>query len=237
MEQVWDTVVSMHLLGADEAALAATRDEIVAFLHHVDDVFKVSREDSELSRWQRDEIPASGELQDVLALAGTVSVLTHGAYGVRWNGLPDPTGVVKGWAVDRAVDIAARHGVTNLVINAGGNIGTRGASGSGRPWQVVVSDPADPQRVVLTVVGNDVSVATAGTSDRIRCLRERTARLATVMGPNVAIADGIATAAIAAGSAAPALLTELDGSGWLSQVIGIDGSVWRSPKFAELMGG
>lgn len=233
---MWGTVVSLHLLGAGDAELAATRDEIVAFLHRVEADFSVGREDSLLMRWQRGEAAATPELQDVLALAGTVSVLTHGSYDVRWNGAPDPSGVVMGWAVDRVVEIAARHGVANLVVNAGGNISTRGASGSGRPWQVVVADPVDPQRVALTVLGNDVNVASAGGSDRIHCVRERTARLATVMGPNLAVADGIATAAVAAGSAAPSLLTELDESGWLSQVIGLDGSVWRSPKFAELMG-
>lgn len=237
VEQVWGTVVSLHLLGSDDAALEATRDEIVALLHRVEDIFSADRDDSLLSRWQRDEATATPELQDVLALAGTVSVLTHGAYDVRWNGKPDPTGVVKGWAVDRAIELAARNGVVNLVINAGGNVGTRGASGSGRPWQVVVADPDDPQRVALTVLGNDVNVASAGAGDGIRCVRERTARLATVMGPNLAVADGIATGAIAAGAAAPSLLTELDESGWLSQVIGLDGTVWRSPKFTELMGG
>ncbi|HEX3898543.1 MAG TPA: FAD:protein FMN transferase [Mycobacteriales bacterium] len=240
VEQVWGTAVSLHLLGSDDDALAATRDEIVELLHHVDDVFSAYRDDSLLMQWQRKEATASPELQDVLALAGTVSVLTHGAYDVRWNGEPDPTGVVKGWAVDRAVDIAARNGVINLVINADGDLSTRGASASGLPWQIGISDPADRTQTILTAVGNELNVATSGPGElgeHIKCRSQRTAVSATVLGPNLAVADGIATAAIAAGAAAPKILDELDESGWLSQVVGIDGSVWRSPKLAQLMGG
>jgi thiamine biosynthesis lipoprotein len=240
VEEVWDTVVSLHLLGDNDDDLAAARTEIITFLHHVDDVFSAYRDDSVLSRWQRDEAPATPELQDVLALAGTVSVLTHGAYDVRWNGVPDPTGIVKGWAVDRAVEIAASHGVVNLVINAGGDLSTRGCSGSGAPWQVGVSDPSDRAKVILAVVGNDLNIATSGPNERgehIRCRSVRTAASATVIGPNLAVADGIATAAIAACDAAPDILRDLDEAGWLSQLVDLDGTVWRSPRFAQLLGG
>ncbi|HVU62240.1 MAG TPA: FAD:protein FMN transferase [Mycobacteriales bacterium] len=240
VEQVWASVVSIHLLGPDAAALAAAREEIVAFLHHVDDVFSTYRDDSLLLRWQHKEVAAAPELQDVLALAGTVAVLTHGAFDPRWNGEPDPSGVVKGWALDRSVDIAARHGVTNLVINAGGHVAARGASASGLPWQIGVTDPADSSRTVFTVVGNDLNVATSGMlagGEHIKCLSARTAASATVLGPNLAVADGLATGAVAAGAKAPSLLTELDEQGWLSQLVGLDGSVWRSPKLTALMGG
>lgn len=240
VEDVWGTFVSLHLLGSDAAALAATRDEIVAFLHHVDDVFSSYREDSVLRRWHRGEAPPTAELQEVLAVAGTVAVLTHGAFDATWNGEPDPTGLVKGWAVDRAIEIAASHGVTDLVINAGGDLSTRGISSSGAPWQVAISDPADRSKVVMTVVGNDLNVATSGPNEQgehIRCRSVRTSASATVLGPNLAIADGIATAAIAACEAAPDILRDLDEAGWLSQLVEIDGTVWRSPRFAQLMGG
>jgi thiamine biosynthesis lipoprotein len=236
-EEIWGTVVSLHLRGSDDDVLAAARGDIVEFLHRVDDVFDADRADSALSRWQRDEIAATPELQDVLALAGTVAILTHGAFDAKWNGAPDPTGIVKGWAVDRAVEIAASYGVVNLVINAGGNVSTRGSSGSGGPWRVGVADPAQ-QRNVLSIVGHELNVATSGAGlrgEQIQCRSGRTAAAATVVGPNLAIADGIATAAIAAGPGAEKILTELDGSGWLSQVIGTDGAVWRSPNFARLL--
>jgi FAD:protein FMN transferase len=237
IEEIWGGVVSLHLLGSDDDALTAVRDEIVAFLHQVDEVFSAYRDDSVLSRWQRGEISATPELQDVLALAGTVAVLTHGAFDVRWSGVTDPTGVVKGWAVDRAVQIAASHGVTDLVINAGGNVSTRGASGSGGPWRVGISDPTQT-RAVLAVVGHELNVATSApgeSGDFVHCPSGRTSASATVVGSNLAIADGIATAAIAAGASASKWLIQLDAAGWLSQLVGLDGTVWRSPSFARLL--
>ena len=237
VEEVWGTVVSLHLLGSDDAALAAARDEIVAFLHHVDEVFSAFREDSVLRRWHRGETQPTPELQEVLALAGTVAVLTHGAFDPKWNGDPDPTGVVKGWAVDRAVEKAAAHGVTDLVINAGGHVSTRGSAGNGGPWQFAVTHPDDPSKVVMTVLGHDLNVATSGSAEHIRCRSVRTAASATVIGPNLAVADGIATGAIAACDAAPDILRDLDEAGWLSQLVDLDGSVWRSPRLERLLSG
>lgn len=234
VEHVWDTVVSMNLRGQDAGLLERIRHDIVEWLHHVDAVFSTFRPDSVLSRWQRAELAASAELTEVLELAGEISVITQGYFDLYWNGSADPTGVVKGWAVDRAVEIATARGVTDLMINAGGDLSTRGSRGNWQPWRVGIVDPADECTVIAIVNGFDLNVATSGPSQRgehIKCKEPRTALAASVCGPNLAIADGIATAAISAGDKAMAMLTELDEQGWASQLLQADRTLWRSARW------
>jgi len=230
-EHVWDTVVSIHLGGEDLPTQQAALTAIVAWLHHVDEVFSSFRADSVLCRWQRGELTATPELQEVLDIAVRVEELTEGYFDLHWNGVADPTGIVKGWAVDRAVGIATRHGIRDLMINAGGDLSTRGSRGNGQPWRVGIADPADATTIIAIVNGYDLNVATSGPSERgehIRCREPRTALAASVCGPDLVFTDGIATAAISAGGKAIDLLTELDGQGWSSQLLLEDRTLWRS---------
>ncbi len=234
VEHVWDTVVSMHLRGNDPVLLESTCQEIVHWLHHVDEVFSTFRPDSDLRQWQRGAAAASAELTQVLELAGQICELTHGYFDLFWNGTADPTGIVKGWAVDRAVEIAGARGVTDLMINAGGDLSTRGSRGNWQPWRVGIVDPADSSTVIAIVNGFDLNVATSGPSERgehIKCKESRTSLAASVCGPNLAIADGIATAAVSAGGKAMAMLTELDEQGWSSQLLLEDRTLWRSSRW------
>jgi thiamine biosynthesis lipoprotein len=234
VEHVWDTVVSIHLLADDDSILEDTRDDIVRFLHHVDEVFSGYRNDSALCRWQRGEMEASAELAEVLGLAEALEEMTDGYFDLRWNGLPDPTGVVKGWAVDRSVELAHSRGIADLMINAGGDVRTCGSRGDGEPWRVGIVDPDNAQAVISIVTGNDVCVATSGASERgehIRVRETRTSVSASVVGPNLAIADALATAAISAGDKAFGILTRFDGSGWASFLVREDGSQWKSPSW------
>ena len=235
VEQVWDTAVSVHLHGPAER-LEPARAAIVALLHHVDDVFSTFRPDSVICRWHRQEITPTAELAEVLALAGSVSELTAGLFDLGWNGLPDPTGLVKGWAADRAVELALRHGIHDLQVNAGGDVRTAGSPGEGRPWRVGVSDPFDPRLLAAVVVGHDLCLATSGVAQRgqhIVIQGDPVIVSASVLGPDLATADGLATAAVAAGRSARELMAGLDAHGWSSLLIDRDGSTWRSAGWSE----
>ncbi len=77
-----------------------------------------------------------------------------------------PTGLVKGWAVERAtraLDLPARHSV---LVNAGGDITAQGngaAQGDdGKPWRVGIEDPADRSRILAVVPLRSGGVATSG---------------------------------------------------------------------------
>jgi thiamine biosynthesis lipoprotein len=236
-EEVWDTVVSLHLHGP---GAEAARDAIVAWVHEVDDLLSTFRDETPLSRWRRGEL-ALGDcppaVREVLALAGEAERRTAGAFEPCWSGgAPDPTGLVKGWATDEAVARALACGVSGVQVNAGGDVRTAGSPGGGRPWRLGIEAPGLPGQLLDVVSGHDLCLATSGTDRRgehvLRGGRPADGALSvTVAGPDLARADAYSTAALALGADAGALLDDLDADGFPSLLVRADGELVASARW------
>jgi FAD:protein FMN transferase len=74
----------------------------------------------------------------------------------------DLGGIAKGYAVDRAVAALRDWGITDGLVNAGGDLYALGSSADGGPWLVGIRSPADPQRLAGTLHLQDRAVATSG---------------------------------------------------------------------------
>lgn len=74
----------------------------------------------------------------------------------------DLGGIAKGYAVDRAVEALRGWGITNALVNAGGDLYALGCSPEGDPWQVGVQSPSDPTQLAATLRLEDQAVATSG---------------------------------------------------------------------------
>ena len=109
-------------------------------------------------------------LPDASALASPIGwralTLELGARQVRkTNGALqiDLSGIAKGHAVDRAAVALEALGLQHFMVEAGGEIRTRGRNGEGRPWQIAVEKPdAWPQQVQRVVPLAGGSIATSG---------------------------------------------------------------------------
>lgn len=75
----------------------------------------------------------------------------------------DLSGIAKGYAVDRAALALEALDVERYMVEAGGEIRTRGANAEGRPWQIAIERPnAWPQRAHRIVPLAGASIATSG---------------------------------------------------------------------------
>jgi FAD:protein FMN transferase len=74
----------------------------------------------------------------------------------------DLGGIAKGYAVDRAVAALRDWGVTDALVNAGGDLYALGNSAEGDPWKVGIRSPSDPARIAGTINLTDRAVATSG---------------------------------------------------------------------------
>jgi thiamine biosynthesis lipoprotein len=207
VEQIMGMPISLLARGAaarsDPVHLAVQR--VFADLRRADAAFSPYLSDSEVSKLARGEAFAwSDELHEVMALCDEAKARTRGAFDARTpNGRWDPSGLVKGWAAERA----ARHLDSvdvDWCLNAGGDVVVR--CPSGEPFQIGIQDPADPRALLAVVARTSGGLATSGTAARGAHLYDpatgepaRGFASVTVVGPSLLTADVLATAAFVRG--------------------------------------
>ncbi len=74
----------------------------------------------------------------------------------------DLGGIAKGHGVDRAVAALRDHGVTQAIVNVGGDLHALGHAPDGDPWAVGVRSPDDERVLATTLHIADRAVATSG---------------------------------------------------------------------------
>jgi thiamine biosynthesis lipoprotein len=239
-EQVMGTVVSFDVPAA--ASVNGSLDDAIRWLHWVDRVFSPYRPDSDVSLLAAAEITVDGcadEVAEVITACAALRVLSGGYFSAAPAGLFDPSGYVKGWAVERCAEILSRAGSASHLVNGGGDVQcVGGRPGSGEPWRVGIADPGRPGHLALVVEAADSAVATSGTAERgahvIDPVGGRPAAgLAslTMIGPSLALADAFATAAFAMGPSLARDWTEsLDG--YEAYAITTGGETWQTAGFA-----
>ena len=192
---------------------------------------------SRLSRGEIDLADCPAEVHEVLALGERARVESGGAFDVRRpgpDGVPtlDPSGVVKGWAVQRASAHLRALPDTDVCLSAGGDMVCHVADDARPAWRVGIEDPRDPQQLLATVEVRRGAVATSGTAHRGEHITDaRTGDLpgavasVTVLADDLTWADIDATAAYAMGDDA---LTWLRGRPGRRGVV-----VWRDGRSAR----
>ena len=209
--------VSLALRGRHTGDTAAGEawERCVAELTEVDRIFSTYREDSVISRLSRGEIGVADcppEVHEVLALGERARVESGGAFDVRRpgpDGVPtlDPSGVVKGWAVQRASAHLRALPDTDVCLSAGGDMVCHVADDVRPAWRVGIEDPRDPQQLLATVEVRRGAVATSGAAHRGEHITDaRTGGTpgavasVTVLADDLTWADIDATAAYAMGA-------------------------------------
>jgi thiamine biosynthesis lipoprotein len=190
----------------EDVAVATAVEQAFGALRRVDSVFSTWRADSDLMRVRRGDLePARAHpwLVEVEQQCADAEQRTAGLFNAAPGAAAyDPTGLVKGWAVERAA-MHLRHvpGIS-WCINAGGDLlagAGRGASPS--TWRVGVEDPRQPGVVAATIPVRVGGLATSGAAARgAHVMDPRTGTAiawdgsATVWGPTLLWADVWATA-------------------------------------------
>ena len=238
VEHVMGTVFSLDV--PDELA-PGTLERIAARLHGLDALLSTYRPDSEVSRLGRGELAlgaCSPDVREALSLCEAARGATGGLFDARAGGGLDPSGVVKGWAVEQALALLVGGGSTRHSVNGGGDVAVGSGPAPGRPWRVGVADPFRPGRLLGAVRVEQEGVATSGTAERgTHVLDPRTGApvtalvSATVIGPSLLLADVLATAALVAGPRAPDLLDAHPDHDWL--LVSRDGGQRSSPGWGR----
>jgi thiamine biosynthesis lipoprotein len=242
VEQIMGLPFSIHIRGpaAPAASTAELVREVFADLRHADALFSTYRPESQISRINAgtlDLADADPLVHEVHLLAEFAASRTDGLFSIL---LPDadgavrldPSGIVKGWAAQRAFERLETLADQDICLNAGGDVVV--STGSGGPaWRVGIEDP-HRTGILAVLACPHGAVATSGTAARGAHLidprngsRPAALRQVTVTGPSLIWADIFATAAFVHGSRALEWLG--DQHGYEGLVIDAAGSIASTP--------
>ncbi|MGH2343955.1 MAG: FAD:protein FMN transferase [Chloroflexota bacterium] len=211
-------------------------DRAFDLLRRVDAMFSTYKIDSEISRINRGELALADthpDLREVLSLCERLREETGGYFDIRAPALAmegraesagrpsyavDPSGLVKGWSVERAAEILEAAGARNYSINAGGDIIARGRPAPEPYWRIGIQHPLSCGQLAGVAAIKDQAIATSGAYERgIHIIDPYTGLppgdvlSVTIVGPDLTTADAYATAAYAMGKAGPAWTARLVG--------------------------
>ena len=207
-----------------DAIPADALDDVFDWFRWVDATFSTYKPGSEVSRIASGDLAIEDAHPDVRAVLDRCEELrgeTGGYFDAHAGGTLDPSGLVKGWSVDRAAEMLQTGGVRNFALNAGGDMRLSGRAVPEFTWRVGIQHPLDRTEVAAVIEARELAVATSGAYARgDHVLDPHTRRppegvlSVTVVGPDLATADAYATAAFAMG--------RLDGPRWTARLRGYE---------------
>ena len=225
----------------DPASIAGAIEVAFDMLRDVERIFSTYRDDSEISRLDRGELNLADcrpEVDEVLTRCLALERVTRGYFSVRPAGRLDPSGLVKGWAAERAAARLVEAGLERFCLDAGGDVVARGRPAPDRRWRVGVRHPTEPGHLAAVLGVEDLAVATSGEYERGAHIvdphtggRPRGLLSVTVVGPDLATADAYATAAFAMGADGPRWTASL--AGYDAMCVTSDHRVLSTPGFAR----
>jgi len=232
VEQVMGMPLSIHVRGPRARTDPSVADAVARALrglHDADAIFSTWKAGSVVSRIRRGELTiadAPADVREVARLCEQARDRTEGWFdgwlpdGPRGERLFEPTGLVKGWAVQRAcVLLLGALPAHDVLLDAGGDIALACNRDDTPAWTVGIEDPRDRSRLLATLELRAGGVATSGSAARgAHVLDPRTGEpggagmlAVTVVAPDLLTADVDATAAFARGDGADGWLGTLRG--------------------------
>lgn len=188
----------------DELTFAAAFD----YFRQIDKRYSTYKKDSEISRINAGlpEREWSDEMRHVLELCEQTKQETDGYFDSMHDGKRDPSGLVKGWAIQQVAERLHAMGLCNFYVDAGGDIQVSGHNSDGESWKVGIRNPFNREETVKRIAVTSEGVATSGTYIRGQHVYDphsgaelTEVQSITVIGPNIYEADRFATAAFAMG--------------------------------------
>lgn len=209
MKQTWHSMgMPINLIIEDEGVSEKIFKTVRDYFQYVDEKYSPYKSDSEVSKINNGLKPGqwSREMKTVWELCQDTKKQTKGYFDAMHQGKFDPSGLVKGWAIQNAARLLRKLGFKNFYLEAGGDIQVDGKNEQGRPWSIGIRNPFNRHQNVKVVNLTNKGIATSGTAVRGQHIynpheQGRLSDVASisVIGPNIYEADRFATAAFAMG--------------------------------------
>jgi thiamine biosynthesis lipoprotein len=233
------TVFSIDIRDAGDWSTALA--SVVEWLHHVDATFSTFSSNTPVSRLDRGEIALAdcpSEVRQVLDACAVLAVETDGYFTDQPGGHLDPSGYVKGWAIEHGSEILRDYGSTNHAVNGGGDTQCAGERAPGEPWRIGLTHPLRPGQLTAIVALRNGAVATSGIVERgPHVINPKTGQPAmelssiSVTGNRLTRVDAYSTAGLAMGRKSLQWIEALPD--YEALIVAPDGTARSTPGFID----
>lgn len=180
-------------------------------------------------------IPTDDQIRVAMELVGWSKIQRRkGAIYLPLAGMSlDLGGVGKEYAVDCVIQLAAEHGIANVLVDFGQDLCMRGAPAGKPAWHIGLEDPANPGKCWIGLAIKDQAVATSG--DYLRNFTVNGRRYGHIIDPRTGypVANGCRAVSVIAPSCTMAgilsttafILGPAEGLNLIGNYMGADGCI------------
>ncbi|MDB5163747.1 MAG: FAD:protein transferase [Candidatus Saccharibacteria bacterium] len=205
----------------DAHAKPAAFQAVFDYFSRVDQRYSTYKPSSEISQINAGLPRAkwSQEMKQIMKLCQQTKHDTNGYFDIEHNGQLDPSGLVKGWAIQNAADLLADKGYKHYYVDVAGDVQVSRSNTGNKPWRIGIRNPLNRDEIIKVLNVRSQGVATSGTAIRGNHIYNPLSRAEpakelislTVIGPDIYNADRFATAAFAMGTRGIHFLEKLKG--------------------------
>lgn len=188
--------------------MASLLPKIQAELDRIEQAYSAFLPTSLVCRYQAGEkdVLLNLEFQSIYATVVQAYDQTDHLFDPYYKGVFDPTGYVKGWAVEKIfrqymLPLFQKYTVEAICLNGGGDMQLATKDDSDFAWTIGIEDPDDLSQLCAQFELKTGAVATSGYSKRgnhISATKESTIKQVTIIGKGLGLADIYATAGLVA---------------------------------------
>jgi thiamine biosynthesis lipoprotein len=190
--------------------LATTSKMINKELDAIEQKFSPFKEDSLVSKYRRgDSSPLMEDslFQAVFSQCSIAEEVTSGYFNAFYDGRFNPTGLVKGWAIETIFQLYMKPllvdpKIIGVSLNGGGDMQLATKDDSNFSWSVGIENPYNTQEIIAEYSIKNGAVATSGMNKRGEHISRNASNIkqVTIIANSLTEADVWATAGIAAGT-------------------------------------
>lgn len=204
------TFVKREFFDSEKEVYKEIVTEIENYLDAIERKFSIFKTDSIVSRHNEllnnfNEEFLDEEYQEVFVRCQQAKTRTNGYFDAFFSGEYNPTGFVKGWAIEKAffnyLEPLIKYGVVEAVaINGAGDMQLGTKEGSDFIWNVGIENPDNNQEIIAKYSLQNGAIATSGFSkkgEHIKSKNDIDNIQVTVVGEYLSDIDVFATTGIA----------------------------------------
>ena len=141
--------------------------QIALCFDSLDTQFSTYKKTSDVSIFNKGKLPIEKQdtvFKNTLDACEDWRQKTGGAFNASYNASYDPSGYVKGLAIQQTSELLHAAGINYFIINASGDV--LAASNSNEFWNIGLQHPSNKKKSIGTIKAKNLAVASSGTYER-----------------------------------------------------------------------